>query len=71
MQFSFVQVVRLLIATGHDVHVVTSAPEFVFTTEIKSPNLHIRKVLLDYGSVQDDALKDDLVLNGNGTTKIV
>ncbi|RRT49144.1 hypothetical protein B296_00048351 [Ensete ventricosum] len=41
------QVVRHLIAAGHDVHVVTGAPEFVFTTEIQSPNLHIRKVGLD------------------------
>ncbi|KAL5224714.1 hypothetical protein ABZP36_011353 [Zizania latifolia] len=56
-------VVRHLIATGHDVHVVTGAPEFVFTTEIKSPNLHIRKVLLDCGAVQADALKADLVMS--------
>lgn len=41
------QVVRHLIAADHDVHVVTGAPEFVFTTEIQSPNLHIRKVVLD------------------------
>lgn len=54
-----VQVVRHLIAAGHDVHVVTGAPEFVFTTEISSPNLHIRKVLLDCGAVQADALTVD------------
>ncbi|KAL5208229.1 hypothetical protein ABZP36_032664 [Zizania latifolia] len=53
------EVVRHLIAAGHDVHVVTGAPEFVFTTEIKSPNLHIRKVLLDCGAVQADALTVD------------
>ena len=38
------QVVRHLIAAGHDVYVVTGAPDFVFTSEIQSPNLHIRKV---------------------------
>ncbi|URE44572.1 Galactokinase galactose-binding signature [Musa troglodytarum] len=54
-----VEVVRHLIAAGHDVHVVTGAPEFVFTTEIQSPNLHIRKVLLDCGAVQADALTVD------------
>jgi hypothetical protein len=41
------------------VHVVTAAPEFVFTTEIASPSLHIRKVLLDCGAVQADALTVD------------
>jgi hypothetical protein len=52
-------VVRHLVAAGHDVHVVTAAPEFVFTTEIASPSLHIRKVLLDCGAVQADALTVD------------
>ncbi|KAJ4763612.1 Galactokinase [Rhynchospora pubera] len=54
-----VEVVRHLVGAGHDVHVVTGAPEFVFTTEIQSPNLHIRKVLLDCGAVQADALTVD------------
>ncbi|KAG0470682.1 hypothetical protein HPP92_017382 [Vanilla planifolia] len=54
-----VEVVRHLIAAGHVVHVVTAAPEFVFTTEIQSPNLHIRDVLLDCGAVQADALTVD------------
>ncbi|XP_042452173.1 L-arabinokinase-like isoform X1 [Zingiber officinale] len=54
-----VDVVRHLIAAGHDVHVVTGAPDFVFTTEIQSPNLHLRKVLLDCGAVQADALTVD------------
>ncbi|KAJ1255603.1 hypothetical protein BS78_K183500 [Paspalum vaginatum] len=53
------EVVRHLVAAGHDVHVVTAAPEFVFTTEISSPSLHIRKVLLDCGAVQADALTVD------------
>lgn len=51
--------VRHLIGAGHDVHVVTAAPEFVFTTEIDSPRLHLRRVLLDCGAVQADALTVD------------
>ncbi|KAG2699801.1 hypothetical protein I3760_07G206200 [Carya illinoinensis] len=54
-----VEVVRHLILAGHDVHVVTGAPEFVFTSEIQSPRLFIRKVLLDCGAVQADALTVD------------
>ncbi|CAF2073033.1 BnaC01g22060D [Brassica napus] len=54
-----VEVVRHLIAAGHDVHVVTGAPDFVFTSEIQSPRLKIRKVLLDCGAVQADALTVD------------
>ncbi|KAJ4963559.1 hypothetical protein NE237_023498 [Protea cynaroides] len=54
-----VEVVRHLIAAGHDVHIVTGAPYFVFTTEIQSPSLFIRKVLLDCGAVQADALTVD------------
>lgn len=44
--FLFMQVARHLVAAGHDVHVVTGAPDFVFTSEIQSPNLFIRKVCL-------------------------
>ncbi|GAB2250839.1 hypothetical protein Droror1_Dr00017089 [Drosera rotundifolia] len=54
-----VEVARHLILAGHDVHVVTAAPDFVFTTEIQSSRLHIRKVLLDCGAVQADALTVD------------
>lgn len=54
-----VEVARHLVAAGHDVHVVTGAPDFVFTSEIQSPNLFIRKVLLDCGAVQADALTVD------------
>ncbi|CAN6987289.1 L-arabinokinase-like [Brassica rapa] len=54
-----VEVVRHLIAAGHDVHVVIGAPDFVFTSEIQSPRLKIRKVLLDCGAVQADALTVD------------
>lgn len=54
-----VEVTRHLILAGHDVHVVTGAPDFVFTSEIQSPRLFIRKVLLDCGAVQADALTVD------------
>ncbi|KAK9265993.1 hypothetical protein L1049_012493 [Liquidambar formosana] len=54
-----VEVVRHLILAGHVVHVVTGAPDFVFTSEIQSPRLFIRKVLLDCGAVQADALTVD------------
>ncbi|WOG85756.1 hypothetical protein DCAR_0104949 [Daucus carota subsp. sativus] len=53
------EVVRHLILAGHVVHVVTGAPDFVFTTEIQSPRLILRKVLLDCGAVQADALTVD------------
>ncbi|KAJ0446295.1 putative L-arabinokinase [Helianthus annuus] len=54
-----VEVVRHLILAGHDVHVVTGAPDFVFTTEIQSPRLFLRKLVLDCGAVQADALTVD------------
>ncbi|KAI7735483.1 hypothetical protein M8C21_017841 [Ambrosia artemisiifolia] len=54
-----VEVVRHLILAGHDVHVVTGAPDFVFTTEIQSPRLFLRKLVLDCGAVQTDALTVD------------
>ncbi|KAK9741662.1 hypothetical protein RND81_03G120500 [Saponaria officinalis] len=54
-----VEVARHLILAGHDVHVVSAAPDFVYTTEIQSSRLHIRKVLLDCGAVQADALTVD------------
>ncbi|XP_015971773.1 L-arabinokinase [Arachis duranensis] len=53
------EVVRQLILAGHDVHVVTGAPAFVFTSAVDSPRLFIRKVLLDCGAVQADALTVD------------
>ncbi|XP_022731411.1 L-arabinokinase-like isoform X3 [Durio zibethinus] len=54
-----VEVVRNLIAAGHDVHVVTGAPDFVFTSEIQSPRLFLRRLVLDCGAVQADALTVD------------
>ncbi|XP_050261209.1 uncharacterized protein LOC126706004 isoform X2 [Quercus robur] len=56
-----VEVVRHLIRAGHDVHMVTGAPDFVFTSEIQSPRLLFRKVVLDCGAVQADALTVDPV----------
>ncbi|KAK8509401.1 hypothetical protein V6N13_062451 [Hibiscus sabdariffa] len=54
-----VEVVRNLIAAGHDVHVVTGAPDFVFNSEIQSSRLSLRKLVLDCGAVQADALTVD------------
>lgn len=51
--------VRHLIAAGHEVHVATAVPEFVFTAEVRSPRLRIRRVILDCGAVQADALTVD------------
>nr|CAB3494936.1 unnamed protein product [Digitaria exilis] len=53
------QVVRHLIAAGHEVHVATAVPEFVFTAEVRSPRLRIRRVILDCGAVQADPLTVD------------
>jgi L-arabinokinase len=52
-------VVRHVIAAGHEVHVSTAVPEFVFTAELRSPLVHVRKVLLDCGAVQSDPLTVD------------
>ncbi|PUZ59232.1 hypothetical protein GQ55_4G024000 [Panicum hallii var. hallii] len=54
-----IEVVRHLVAAGHEVHVATAVPEFVFTAEVRSPRLRIRRVLLDCGAVQADALTVD------------
>ncbi|KAK4370133.1 hypothetical protein RND71_009608 [Anisodus tanguticus] len=54
-----VEVIRHLIQAGHEVHVVTGAPDYVYTIETQSPGLFIRKVLLDCGAVQADALTVD------------
>ncbi|KAL4365715.1 hypothetical protein AHAS_Ahas07G0133800 [Arachis hypogaea] len=53
------EVVRQLILAGHDVHVVAAAPEFVFTNEVHSPCLFFRKLVLECGAVQSDALTVD------------
>ncbi|XP_015693699.2 L-arabinokinase-like [Oryza brachyantha] len=54
-----IEVARHLIAAGHQVHVATAVPEFVFTAELRSPALHIRRAVLDCGAVQTDALTVD------------
>ncbi|KAG5594528.1 hypothetical protein H5410_035760 [Solanum commersonii] len=54
-----IEVVRNLIQAGHEVHVVTGAPDYVYTIETQSPRFFIRKVLLDCGAVQADALTVD------------
>lgn len=54
--------VRQLVAAGHDVYVVTAAPEFGVTTEIGSSRLHIRNVpqfVLDCVAVETDRLTVD------------
>lgn len=51
---SSVQVVRHLILVGHDVHVVTGAPDFVFTTDVQSPRLFLRKVGLTFKGLLTD-----------------
>ncbi|KAL9377283.1 hypothetical protein Peur_031403 [Populus x canadensis] len=56
-----VEVVRHLILEGHTVHVVTAAPDFVYTSAIQSPRLFLRKELLDCGAVQCDALTVDRI----------
>ncbi|XP_062234198.1 L-arabinokinase-like isoform X2 [Phragmites australis] len=53
------EVVRHLVTAGHEVHVATAVPEFVFTAEVRSPRLRVRRVLLDCGAVQADALTVD------------
>ncbi|KAL4381380.1 hypothetical protein HN51_005026 [Arachis hypogaea] len=45
------EVVRHLIIAGHDVHVVTAAPKFVFTNEVHSPCLFFCKVSLIHFSL--------------------
>ncbi|CAN6220188.1 unnamed protein product [Urochloa humidicola] len=54
-----IEVVRHLVAAGHEVHVATAVPEFVFTAEVRSPLLRIRRVILDCGAVQADPLTVD------------
>ncbi|KAI5062302.1 hypothetical protein GOP47_0022841 [Adiantum capillus-veneris] len=55
-----VEVVKHIIAAGHEVYVVTGAPGFVFRSSIAdTEKLHVRKVLLDCGAVQSDALTVD------------
>ncbi|CAL4966539.1 unnamed protein product [Urochloa decumbens] len=54
-----IEVARHLVVAGHEVHVATAVPEFVFTAEVRSPRLRIRRVILDCGAVQADPLTVD------------
>jgi L-arabinokinase len=56
-----VEVVRELVKAGHEVHVATAAPSFIFTRDItcQPGQLIVRKVVLDSGAVQSDALTVD------------
>ena len=56
-----VEVVRELVALGHEVHVATAAPSFIFTRDIQCQpgQLVVRRVVLDCGAVQSDALTVD------------
>ena len=55
-----VQVTSELIAAGHTVHVVSAAPSSIWLQTIDCPErLHFRKVLLDTGAIQSDALTVD------------
>ena len=54
---SYEQVVKHIISSGHEVHVVTAAPEFVFRSSISSSRLHIRKVTFNPCSDAYDSSK--------------
>jgi L-arabinokinase len=55
-----VEVCRQLVASGHNVSVVTAAPAGVFTREILSQQLSVRRAVLDCGSKQQDAFSVDM-----------
>ncbi len=50
------QVARHLCGAGHEVHVVTVAPEYVFRRDIPSPKLHIRKVRMSFPCIQTNPI---------------
>ena len=55
-----VEVCRQLIASGHRVHIVTAAAAGVFSREIPSQQLTVRRAVLDCGSKQQDAFSVDM-----------
>ena len=55
-----VEVCRQLVAAGHHVFVVTAAAAGVFTREIPSEQLSVRRAVLDCGSKQQDAFSVDM-----------
>ncbi|KAL6603262.1 hypothetical protein ACP70R_043623 [Stipagrostis hirtigluma subsp. patula] len=54
-----IEVARHLVAAGHEVHMATGVPEFIFTSVVRSPRLRIRRAVLDCGAIQADALTVD------------
>ncbi len=50
------QVARHLCGAGHEVHIVTVAPEYVFRRDIPSPKLHIRKVRMSFPCIQTNPI---------------
>lgn len=55
-----VEICKQLVASGHSVHIVTAAAQTVFTREIPSKQLSVRRVVLDCGSKQQDAFSVDM-----------
>lgn len=55
-----VEVIKQLVAAGHSVFVVTAAAATVFTREIPSQQLTVRRAVLDCGSKQQDAFSVDM-----------
>ena len=55
-----VEVCKHLLAAGHIVYVVTAAAAVVFTREIQSQHLIVRRAILDCGSKQQDAFSVDM-----------
>ena len=55
-----VEVCKQLVAAGHNAFVVTAAAATVFTREIPSKQLTVRRAVLDCGSKQLDAFSVDV-----------
>lgn len=55
-----VEICKQLVAAGHNVHIVTAAQATVFTREIASQQLTVRRAVLDCGSKQQDAFSVDM-----------
>ena len=55
-----VEICKQLVAAGHNVHIVTAAQATIFTREIASQQLTVRRAVLDCGSKQQDAFSVDM-----------
>lgn len=55
-----VEICKQLVAAGHYVHIVTAAQATIFTREIASQQLSVRRAVLDCGSKQQDAFSVDM-----------